>query len=455
MSQPATIPTHVGPSSYFDPADVDDLDPATAALVRRRLRALGPAYRLFYEQPVQFSRGEGVHLYDVDDNEYLDCYNNVPAVGHAHPRVTAAITAQLSRLNTHTRYLHEAVVGYAEDLLATLPAELGQVMFTCTGSEAGDLALRIAKHQTGNAGVIVTRNAYHGVTTEIAAVSPSLGGIDSVAPWVRVIDAPDAYRVDHRAAGFDSLGDWFAARVASAAADLATHGFGLAALLIDSVLASDGILAAPAGFLAPAVDAARRAGGLYVADEVQAGFGRTGAAMWGFERHGVTPDIVTMGKPMANGMPVAATVVRPEVVESFGTQVRYFNTFGGNPVSIAAAQAVLDVVRDEQLQQNAAGVGAHLLTRLSELATRHEVIGDVRGTGLFVGVELVHPDGSPDEDSALATINELRRRRVLTGTAGPHNNVVKVRPPLPFAAADADRLVTELDATLTHLARST
>ena len=177
--------------------------------------------------------------------------------------------------------------------------------------------------------------------------------------------------------------------------------------------------------------------------------------MWGFERHGVTPDIVTMGKPMANGMPVAATVVRPEVVESFGTQVRYFNTFGGNPVSIAAAQAVLDVVRDEQLQQNAAGVGAHLLTRLSELATRHEVIGDVRGTGLFVGVELVHPDGSPDEDSALATINELRRRRVLTGTAGPHNNVVKVRPPLPFAAADADRLVTELDATLTNLARST
>ena len=201
MSQPATIPTHVGPSSYFDPADVDDLDPATAALVRRRLRALGPAYRLFYEQPVQFSRGEGVHLYDVDDNEYLDCYNNVPAVGHAHPRVTAAITAQLSRLNTHTRYLHEAVVGYAEDLLATLPAELGQVMFTCTGSEAGDLALRIAKHQTGNAGVIVTRNAYHGVTTEIAAVSPSLGGIDSVAPWVRVIDAPDAYRVDHRRRG--------------------------------------------------------------------------------------------------------------------------------------------------------------------------------------------------------------------------------------------------------------
>jgi 4-aminobutyrate aminotransferase-like enzyme len=438
----------VGPTSYFDPARVDDLDPVTADLVRRRIRALGPAYRLFYEEPLQLVRGDGVHLYDADGTEYLDCYNNVPAVGHSHPRVTAAIAAQAATLNTHTRYLSEGIVRYAEDLLSTLPPELGHVMFTCTGSEAGDLALRIAKHQTGRAGVIVTRNAYHGVTTEVAAISPSLGGIESVAPWVRIVEAPDSYRVDHERAGFPSLGDWLAAQIEAAAADLAAAGIGLAALVVDTIFASDGVLPDPAGFLAPAVAAARRAGGLFVADEIQPGFGRTGESLWGFERHGVVPDIMTIGKPMGNGMPVAATILRPELAESFGRDVRYFNTFGGNPVSVAAAQAVLDVVRDEQLQHNALVVGDGLRTQLRSLADPG--IGDVRGTGLFIGVELVNSDGSPDETRTLAIVNELRRRHVLTATSGPYNNVLKVRPPLPFSSTDGDRLVTELDAALTR-----
>jgi 4-aminobutyrate aminotransferase-like enzyme len=301
--------------------------------------------------------------------------------------------------------------------------------------------------------VIVTRNAYHGVTTEMAAVSPSLGGPDSLAPWARAVPAPDASRVDHRAAGFDSLGSWFGAQVQAAIDDLAAAGVGTAALLVDSIFASDGILPAPRGLLSDAVDAVRAAGGLYVADEVQAGFGRTGDAMWGFQRHDVTPDLVTLGKPMGNGVPIAATVLRPEVVRAFGRDVRYFNTFGGNPVAVAAAQAVLDVLRDEGLQQHAADVGAHLLTGLQEVARRHPGIRDVRGAGLFVGIALAQPDGSPDEVATLAVVDALRERRVLVGTAGVHNDVLKIRPPLPFSRPDADRLVTELDAALAGLER--
>jgi 4-aminobutyrate aminotransferase-like enzyme len=446
----------VGPSSYFDVARIDSLEPATRELVRRRVDVLGPAYRLFYEQPVQIVRGEGVHLYDADGTEYLDCYNNVASLGHAHPRVTAAIAAQAAVLNTHTRYLHEGIVRYAEDLLSTMPDALGHVMFTCTGSEAGDLALRIAKRHTGGTGVIVTRNAYHGVTTEIAAISPSLGGLDSLPDWVRVVPAPDAYRVDPVAEGYADLGSWFAAQVREQIDDLAAHGISLAAFVADSIFASDGVLPDPAGFLAPVREVVARAGGVYLADEVQPGFGRLGDTMWGFQRHGTAadpfvPDVVTIGKPMGNGMPVAATIMRPEVVAEFAHDMRYFNTFGGNAVSIAAAQAVLDVVRDEHLQDNARVVGESLRSMLRELATRHRVVDDVRGAGLFIGVELIVPgtDKEPDEALTLRVVNGLRERHVLLGTAGVDNNILKVRPPIVFSQRDAERLVAELDATLT------
>ena len=448
----------VGPSSYFDVAGIDGLEPATRELVRRRVEVLGPAYRLFYDQPVQIVRGEGVHLYDADGAEYLDCYNNVASLGHAHPRVTAALAAQAAVLNTHTRYLHEGIVRYAEDLLSTLPDALGHVMFTCTGSEAGDLALRIAKRHTAGTGVIVTRNAYHGVTTETAAISPSLGGLDSLPDWVRVVPAPDAHRVDPAAEGYADLGSWFAAQVQEQIDDLAAHGIALAAFVADSIFASDGVLPDPAGFLAPVREVVARAGGVYLADEVQPGFGRLGDTMWGFQRHGTAadpfvPDIVTIGKPMGNGMPIAATIMRPEVIAEFAHDMRYFNTFGGNAVSIAAAQAVLDVVRDEHLQENALVVGESLRALLRELATRHPVVGDVRGAGLFLGVELTVPgaDTVPDEALTLRVVNGLRERHVLLGTAGVDNNILKVRPPMVFSQRDAERLVAELDATLTAL----
>jgi 4-aminobutyrate aminotransferase-like enzyme len=438
-----------GPTSYFDPATTPTLDARTRDLVERRARVLGPAYRLFYENPVEFVRGSGTHLFDADGNDYLDVYNNVPSVGHSHPRVVAAIAEQAATLNTHTRYLQEGIIRYAEDLLGTLSPAIGTAMFTCTGSEANDLALRIAKSVTGNVGIIVTANAYHGVTTETAAISPSLGGIESIAPWVEVIAAPDPYR------GAASMG----AEVRAAIARLEARGLRPAALIVDTIFASDGVLPAAPGF-ADAVAEVRAAGGLFIADEVQPGFGRLGTGLWGFERHGqphgtLVPDLVTIGKPMGNGHPIAAVLARPELLESFGQTMRYFNTFGGNSVSIAAAQATLDVIRDEALIENSHVVGDYLRRGIETIAERFEALGDVRGSGLFIGVELVtdRDSRSPNEPLALAVVNGLRERRVLLSASGPHNNVLKVRPPLPFSLRDADRFLAELDAVLAEVLR--
>ena len=421
----------VGPATYFDPARAAELDPATRALVERRERALGRAYRLFYDEPLQLVRGLGTKLWDSEGNEYLDAYNNVPSVGHCHPRVVAAITEQAQTLNTHTRYLQEGIVDYAEQVLATLPDDIERMMFTCTGSEANDLALRIAKYATGNEGVIVTRNAYHGVTTEIAAISPSLGGMDSLAPWTRVVQAPGA-ELD------------FAAALRAAIAELEAVGLRPAALIVDTIFASDGCYPAVDG-LADAVAAVRAAGGLFIADEVQPGFGRLGHGMWGFDRYGLTPDLITVGKPMANGHPVAAVMARAELVDAFGRDVRYFNTFGGNTVSIAAAKATLEVLRDEQLIANARITGDRLLRELRAIDS--DLIAEVRGAGLFIGVEL-RRDGAPATTETLAVVNEMRKRRVLLAASGVENNILKIRPPLPFSGEDCDRLLTELTAAL-------
>jgi 4-aminobutyrate aminotransferase-like enzyme len=429
--------TVAGPTSYFDPANTAQLTPREADLVRRRATVLGSAYRLFYREPLELVRGLGAHVWDRDGNEYLDVYNNVPSAGHAHPRIVAAIAEQAARLNTHTRYLDEATIAYAEDLLSTFPDHLQNVMFTCTGSEANDLALRIAKAATGGQGVIVTRNAYHGITAEIAAISPSLGGVESLAPWVRMIDAP--------APGVD-----MGAQVIAALASLSASGIRPAALIVDTIFASDGVLPDAAG-LPAAVAAIRAAGGIFIADEVQPGFGRLGrsdssGSLWGFARHGLEPDLVSLGKPMGNGHPIAGVVARRELVDAFAARGRYFNTFGGNGVSIAAAQATLDVVRDEGLPEHAAVIGGRLLAELRTIDDPR--IGAVRGAGLFVGVDLVDANGRPDEPLALDVVNALRQRRILLAASGPDNHTLKIRPPLVFDDADATRLVAELAAVL-------
>ncbi len=425
----------------FDPANLSALDAETRELIARRDRALGPAYRLFYEQPLHLVRGEGVWLYDPQGNAYLDVYNNVASLGHCHPSVVAAIAAQAAVLNTHTRYLHETVLTLAERLLATLPPALGHVMFTCTGSEANDLALRIARAATGGTGVIVTRTAYHGVTSAVAEFSPSLGGGVPLGPHVRTVAPPDGYR------GGKDVAAGFEAAVLAALDSLRAGGIRPAMLIVDSIFASDGVFSDPAGFLAPAVQAVQAAGGLFVADEVQPGFGRTGGGLWGFARHGVVPDMVSMGKPMGNGHPVAGLAMRAELARAFGAAARYFNTFGGNPVSAAAGNAVLDVIERQDLIANAATVGGYLRSGLEGLARRHVAIGDVRGAGLFLGVDLVtdRTTRAPARALAQRVVNALRARRVLISASGEGGNVLKLRPPLIFTRENADFFLAALD----------
>ncbi|MBP2267789.1 4-aminobutyrate aminotransferase-like enzyme [Pseudarthrobacter sp. PvP004] len=434
----------------FDPARIDELPQQMQANIRRRDKSLGPGYRLFYDKPLEIVRGKGVTLFDQEGNEYLDVYNNVPSVGHAHPRVIEAVHQQMQTLNTNTRYVQESILSYSEQLLSTLPAQLGHVMFTCTGSEANDLAMRVAKYATGQQGIIVTSGAYHGLTAEVASFSPSLGAGVPLGANVRVIDAPDALRY---ASDHSSLEDHLRAQVRAAIADLQRHGIGLAAFIADSIFSSDGIFAGPAGFLRPIIEEVHAVGGLYIADEVQPGFGRTGEEWWGFQRHGIVPDIVTMGKPMGNGIPIAAAVFKPELLVEFGKNIRYFNTFGGNSVAIAAAQAVLDVIRDESLMENSLKVGAKIQTELRQLTQNMEQVAEIRGSGLFVGVDIVADASSltPDGDTAARIVNKLREERILISASGAQGNVLKLRPPMSFSMNDADRLIEALDGSLRTL----
>ena len=424
----------------FDPNRLSELPDQMQESIRRRDQSLGPGYRLFYDTPLEIVRGKGVTLFDRDGNDYLDVYNNVPSVGHAHPRVIAAVHEQMQTLNTNTRYVQESILDYSEQLLSTFPSELGHVMFTCTGSEANDLAMRVAKYATGNQGIIVTSGAYHGLTTEVASFSPSLGAGVPLGANVRVIDAPDALRYSSDRA---SLEDHLRNQVRAAIADLHRHGIGVAAFIADSIFSSDGVFAGPTGFLRPIIEEVHAAGGLYIADEVQPGFGRTGEEWWGFQRHGIVPDIVTIGKPMGNGIPVAAAIFKPELLVEFGKNIRYFNTFGGNSVAIAAAQAVLDVIRDESLIENARKVGEKIITGLKDLSQGLDQVAEVRGSGFFIGVDLVTDRSTlaPNGEAAAGIVNALREDRILISACGAQGNVLKLRPPMPFSSDDADRLL--------------
>lgn len=438
-------------NNSFNPATSGELDQHTKSMIERRIRLLGPAYRLFYNTPVEFVRGKGVKLWDKDGNEFLDAYNNVVSIGHARPEVNEAVAKQMDILCTHTRYLQEGILDFAEDLLATYGSTMsaeGHAMFTCTGSEANDLAMRIAMHHTGKRGIIVTSEAYHGNSYLSAGFSPAMGEFSPLGEFVRTVPAPDSYRIAQ-----DQIGDYFAEQVQLQIEDLERHGDGIAAFIVDSLFSSDGIYSQPANMMTKVAEVVRAAGGLFVADEVQCGFGRGGDSLWGYQRYGLDPDIVTMGKPMGNGYPVAGIAVRHNVVESFGYDMRYFNTFGGNTVAIAAAQATFDVIREEKLVQNSHNVGAFLKAGLENLACTYDIIGDVRGSGLYYGVELVtdRNSKSPDAPNTAKVVNGLRERRVLISTTGPAANVLKIRPPLVFSEENATQLLTELEATLKSL----
>ncbi len=417
---------------------------ATGGLLERRHRAL-PRSPLFYSRPVHLVRGEGVWLFDPDDRRYLDCYNNVPVVGHSHPRVVQAVTQQQRLLATHSRYLHEAIVELAERLQATLPPALDAVMVVNSGSEANDLAWRIARAATGRAGAIVTACAYHGLTEATHALSPEEWAKGEQPAHVATIPAPDGYRGPYRREE-DGWVQHYAAHIDDAAHALGDHGF--AAIYLDPAFTADGILSPPPTYLREAARRARALGGLVVADEVQAGHGRSGAHLWSFQTAGIEPDMVVMGKPMGNGFPVAALVARSQLLAAVPEETELFSTFGGNPVACAAALAVLAVIEDEALVANAAKVGSYLRQGLLTLAKRHPLIGDVRGEGLLLGVELVDEARAPAAGHARKVTEAMRERGILLSATGPAANVLKIRPPLVFQHEHADLLLQALDEVL-------
>ncbi len=422
----------------------------TADLIARRARLLGPKMSTFYEEPVHFVKGDGVWLWDADGRQYLDCYNNVPHVGHCNPRVVEAIHRQASTLNTHTRYLHDLILDYVERLTATMASSLDTAIMTCTGSEANDIALRMAEAVTGKRGIIATDATYHGNTALVSQLSksnvPTAGfGLDQ---YFRFVTAPDSYRAP------DPDGTRFASAVAKQIAAHEGSGTGFAALVVCPYFLNEGFPDNSDGWLAPVAEVVRNAGGLLICDEVQSGFGRTGSHMWAHEKMGVTPDIVVLGKPMANGHPVGAVIAGRDILKTFREGYRYFNTFGGNPVSCAAAMAVLEEMEAQSLMQNAAKVGAHAQARLTKLMAKHEVIGDVRGSGLIFGAEFVtdRTAKSPASDYADTIINEMRRNGIILSKLGRHKNTLKIRPPMPFSVENADLLFDTLDHVLTNTA---
>jgi 4-aminobutyrate aminotransferase-like enzyme len=425
---------------------------ATDSLLERRYRVLGRNSPLFYDKPLQLVRGEGVWLYDVDGRRYLDAYNNVPHVGHCHPRVVAALRQQAAVLNTHTRYLDENVVAYAERLTSLFDARLSMAMLVCTGSEANELALRIARDCSGGEGIISTAWAYHGNTAAVMQVSSLFTPADKRGPHVRTVPVMDPYR--ERAGRTDEeLATAYAQDVKHAIDSFAAAGIRFAGLLYCTAFSSEGLPTVPAGFMTKALAHVHAAGGYFIADEVQAGFGRFGSHMWGHQKLGVIPDIVTMGKPMGNGHPLAGVVARRDLVEAFTSRNMYFNTFGGNPVSAAVGMAVLDVIEEEGLLQNACTVGDYTLSRLKQLAERHSLIGDVRGAGLFFAVELVGDRNAktPATAQTKRLVNMMRDRGVLISRIGIHDNILKIRPPMPFSKQNADLLVDTLDQVLAAL----
>ena len=423
----------------FDPDVLSTLPAHLQETILRRNEVLGPGYMLMYREPVEFVSGQGAHLFDHEGNDYLDVYNNVPCVGHAHPRVVEMVSRQLAAVNTNTRYVQEALVDYAERLLATFPAGLSRLSLACSGSEANDLAIRVAKYHTGGEGIIVTRWAYHGITSEVSRFSPSLGKGSPLGPGVRLIDPPDPRLV----APGSTLAEHMRAQVRGAVEDLERHGFRLAALVTDCTYSSDGIFTDPVGYMPGVVEEVHAAGGVYIADEVQSGFARLGEEMWGFARHGVLPDIVTMGKPMGNGVPISGVVFRPEVSDEFGRNVRYFNTFAGSSIPVAAGAAVLDVFEEENVQQRVLENGTTLRAGIEEITCESPYVAEVRGRGLYVGVEIVADRDTlaPDRGLAEDVISDMRDRRVLISGTARAANVLKIRPPLAFTSADVTRFL--------------
>jgi 4-aminobutyrate aminotransferase-like enzyme len=422
-------------------------------LIQRRERALGAAYSHFYERPLYVVRGEDVWLYDDEGKKYLDCYNNVPSVGHCHAEVVETLARQAATLNTHTRYLHHAIIEYAEALADTLPGDLSVCSFVCTGTEANDLAYRIARSVTGNHGAIMTADAYHGNSTLVAELSRPYECKRPLPNFVVDTEPPYTYRGPFDEAHPDFAGA-YADLVDDAIDRLDGKGHKPAMMIIDSIYDGKCILTPPPEYQQAVYRKVRAAGGLVVADEVQSGLARLGDNLWGFMDSGVVPDIVTMGKPMGDGHPLAVVVTTPEIATRFAKETGYFNTFGGNPVSAEVGKKVLEIVLRDKLLDNVRETGSYLKAGLERLAATHELIGEVRGKGFFIGVEFVTDriDKTPASQETSAMIERMREAGVLVSPIGRYRNILKIRPPLTFRKEHADIVLDKLDDALTRVA---
>ena len=423
-------------------------------LNERREQVLSPNLSLSYETPIHIVRGKGSYLFDVLGRSYLDCVNNVAHVGHEHPRVVGAGQKQMGVLNTNSRYLHGGIIEYAERLSKLFPEPLSVCLFVNSGSEANELALRMARTYTGGTGIAVLEGGYHGNTQGLIDVSHyKFTGSGGHAPpsWTRTASVPDEFRGRYRRDD-PSRATLYAADVGEALRHLDSEGHHPAAFLSESLLSCAGQIEPPQGYLTAAYEHARAAGALCIADEIQVGFGRLGSHMWGFETQGALPDIVTLGKPMGNGHPIGAVVTTREIAEAFDNGMEFFSSFGGNPVSTSIALAVLDILKDEKLQANATTVGTALKTGLDTLMQSHGCIGDVRGRGLFLGIEFVNSREAltPAPEIAHYVVEHLKKRGILLGSDGPDHNVIKIKPPMSFSGSDADRVINELDQVLAH-----
>lgn len=405
-------------------------------LLERRQRLMGPNVPTFYDDPVHLVRASGVHMWDASGKQYLDCYNNVAHVGHCHPRVVEAIARQSAQLNTHTRYLHDGVLEYIEALTATLSHDLSQMIMVCTGSEANDIALRMAQAVTGKTGIIATDNTYHGntlATSQLSTRRPPIGGYPD---HVVLVPAPLS----------DTPPEAFGIAVKNAIQTLEDRGHGFSGMMLCPIFANEGFPAVKPGFFDPAAAAIKAAGGLILCDEVQPGFGRIGSHFWGHDWLGLIPDVVTVGKPMANGYPVAGVIARPDAMGAFREAFGYFNTFGGNPVAAAAALETLRVIQAEDLQKNAQNIGQYALDRLRTI--HHEGVVEARGYGLFFGLEFQHADGRPATEYCAEIVEKMVKGGVLLNRIGRHMNTLKMRPPMPFSRANADHAIDLLEEVL-------
>ncbi|MDG2030659.1 MAG: aminotransferase class III-fold pyridoxal phosphate-dependent enzyme [Phycisphaerales bacterium] len=424
----------------------------TEFVLSERRRLIGPSLSVSYRDPLHITEGRGQYLIAADGRPYLDLVNNVCHVGHCHPQVVKAIARQAEQLNTNTRYLHENVSRFAERLVDTLPEGLDTCFFVNSGSEANELALRLARTATGARDVLVVDGAYHGSTGNCVAMSPYKfdGPGGTGAPeWVHVVPIPDGYRGEIRGHDEDT-GAGYALEVGRVIGEACAKGRSVAGFFVEPILSCGGQVPLPPGYLAAAFEHVRKAGGLAIADEVQVGFGRVGDAFWGFQLHDVVPDIVVMGKPMGNGHPLGAVVTTRRIAEAFDNGMEFFSTFGGNPVSCACGLAVLDVIRDESLQERAAALGDRFRAGLESLMARHALIGDVRGSGLFLGIELVRDRATlePADTEAATVVNHMRERGILLSTDGPLHNVIKIKPPMVLEESDIDMTLRQLDDVL-------